>query len=157
MSAKNMSARQVEWEILPARVAERAPAELEIETLDAEEEPLPAPGKRTEVVIVIDTEKVSTLVAATGAAAVPIGGVVVAVVYFETIVLVLKWIALSVAGLAGLAAVVFVGGQILMSWHRASMYESRQRPSRQHNTGCGGQGKTANIVQNAQTIINHFH
>lgn len=151
MSASS-SRKVVEWELLPAiQGAERAPVEIEIEEVEAEEEPMPQPGVRKEVVIVVDPGK---LAKAAGAASVPVGGVVAAVVYFETIVMVIKIIVLGIGCLAGFVAAVFVLGNLFRS-----MAMSRQARQDKHpgwsETRQGG--KTINVVQNAETIINHFH
>lgn len=152
MSAKS-ERRVVEWELLPAKMeANRAPAQVEIEAVDAAEELMPQPGAKTEIVIVVDPGK---LAKAASVASVPIGVTVVAVVYFETIILVLKWLVLGAACLAGVVVAVV----LLANAMKAAT--TRQRQETKHpgwSTGARQETKTTTtIIQNAETIINNFY
>ena len=150
MSAKS-ERRVVEWELLPSIPdAERANADLEI---DAVYEQMPAPASYKQVVIVVDPKKIATGISV---AAVPVGGVAIIVLYFETILLTLKWIVLSIAGVGGFVLTVVAIGSILksMSTTRRRSTSATRHPG--WSTGTRQRGNTT-VNQRANTIINHFY
>jgi len=149
MSAKKHS-NTLEWElILTNTEARRASDDIEIEMAEAVEEPLPAPQPQKQVVIVVNTAQLAEYA---GKAAVPIGGTVMAVLYFETIITILAY------GLGVVAAVVVLG-----QLFKAIDLERQERRRRQRDmmrsgwkTGQRQHDKTM-VNQSAETIINHFH
>jgi len=151
MSA-NRCKKTIEWEIIPTQT--RA-VDIEIEEVEAIEEPMPQLAFKKEVVIYVDPAKLG---AAISLAAVPVGGVTIVVLYFETIILVLKWIAIGIVSVVGLGLLVISLAKVLegLARHR------QDRRKRQHvkhpgwSTGSRQRQETT-VMQKAETIINYFN